>query len=121
MTRYVGLLVAAATLLIAQPAAQLNLMPWPAQVEIGHGSLAIGATVRIAITGYSEPRLQNAVQRLGEIDQSEMDQVFNMGIGLALVVSPYYAESIRNQLADCGLESWAIGKITAGARGVAWA
>jgi hexosaminidase len=67
MTRCIGLLVAAATLLIAQPAAQLNLMPWPAQVEIGQGSLAIGATIRIAITGYSEPRLQNAAQRLGEI------------------------------------------------------
>lgn len=67
MTRCVGLLVAAATLVIAQPAAQLNLMPWPAQVEMGQGSLAIGATIRIAITGYSEPRLQNAARRLGEI------------------------------------------------------
>ena len=67
MTRCVGLLVAAATLVIAQPAAQLNLMPWPAQVEIGQGSLAIGATIRIAISGYSEPRLQKAAQRLGEI------------------------------------------------------
>ena len=51
----------------------------------------------------------------------EMDRVFNMGIGLVLVVSPYYAESIRRQLADCGLESWTIGRATAGDRGVVWA
>ena len=63
----------------------------------------------------------NWLQRLGEIDQAEMDRVFNMGIGLVLVVSPYYAESVRHLLTDSGLESWAIGKVVAGERGVAWA
>jgi hexosaminidase len=67
MTRCVGLLVAAATLLSAQATTQLNLMPWPAKVELGQGSLAIGSTIRISITGYLEPRLQNAVRRIGEI------------------------------------------------------
>ena len=62
MTRYAGLLLAGATLLHAQ---QLNLMPWPAKVEMGQGSLAIGPTLRVAMTGYSEPRLENAVRRLG--------------------------------------------------------
>ena len=51
------------------------------------------------------------LQRLGEIDDAEMDRVFNMGIGLVLVVSPYYAESIQRMLADHGLESWQIGQI----------
>ena len=60
------------------------------------------------------------LQRLGEVEQSEMDQVFNMGIGLVLVVSPYYAESIRSQLADCGLESWPIGQIVDGPQGAVW-
>ena len=60
------------------------------------------------------------IQRLGDIDENEMDQVFNMGIGLVLVVSPHYADSIRHQLADCGLESWPIGRIVAGQRGVVW-
>jgi hexosaminidase len=67
MTRCVALLVSAATLLSAQSPTQLNLMPWPAKVEMGQGSLAIGATLHIALTGYSEPRLENAVRRLGEI------------------------------------------------------
>src|SRR5580692_8873372 len=68
MTRRAGLLVAAATLLSAQqPVAQPNLMPWPAQIEMGQGSLAIGPTIRIALSGYSEPRLQKAVRRMGEL------------------------------------------------------
>jgi phosphoribosylformylglycinamidine cyclo-ligase len=49
-----------------------------------------------------------------------MDRVFNMGIGLVLVVSPYYAASIRHQLEDCGLASFQIGEITAGERSVVW-
>ena len=60
------------------------------------------------------------LQRLGEIDQAEMDRVFNMGVGLVLVVSPYYAESIRSQLSRLGLESWPIGRVEQGPRGVAW-
>jgi hexosaminidase len=42
-------------------------MPWPAKVEMGQGSLAIGSTIRISITGYSEPRLLDAARRLGEV------------------------------------------------------
>ena len=63
LTRFTGLAVAAATIL----GAQSGLMPWPAKIEMGEGSLAIGPTIRVALTGYSESRLQNAVRRLGEI------------------------------------------------------
>lgn len=61
------------------------------------------------------------LKRLGEIDADEMDRVFNMGLGLVLAVSSYYAESIRHQLTDCGLANWTIGEIVAGPGGVAWA
>ena len=58
---------------------------------------------------------------LGEVDPDEMNHVFNMGLGLVLIVSPYYAESVRSQLADGGYENWLIGKVTSGERGVVWA
>ncbi|MCS7305772.1 MAG: phosphoribosylformylglycinamidine cyclo-ligase [Thermoguttaceae bacterium] len=58
------------------------------------------------------------VQRLGDIDQDEMERVFNMGIGMVLLVSPYYAESIRHQLAQTGLNSWLIGQAMEGPRQV---
>jgi phosphoribosylformylglycinamidine cyclo-ligase len=78
--------------------------------------------VQVVIDRYSwtVPPVFSWIQRLGEVDADEMDQVFNMGLGLVLVASPYYADSIRHQLADSGLESWTIGKVVAGKRGVIW-
>ena len=51
---------------------------------------------------------------------TEMYRVFNMGVGLALVVSPYYAESIQQQFATCGLASWPIGRVVEGESVVRW-
>jgi phosphoribosylformylglycinamidine cyclo-ligase len=62
----------------------------------------------------------NWLQELGDVDAGEMYRVFNMGIGLVLVVSPYYAESIQQQLATCGLESWIIGRATENNQEVVW-
>jgi phosphoribosylaminoimidazole (AIR) synthetase len=42
-----------------------------------------------------------------------MERVFNMGVGMVLVVSPHFADSIRHQLADLGFESWKIGDVHA--------
>ena len=61
------------------------------------------------------------LQRLGDVEHHEMDRVFNMGVGLALIVSPYYAESIQRQLKRAGLASWQIGRVEEGPRGVVWA
>jgi phosphoribosylformylglycinamidine cyclo-ligase len=60
------------------------------------------------------------LQKLGEVEDEEMYRVFNMGIGLALVVSPYYAESIQQQLTACGLSSWPIGRAVEGTSSVRW-
>ncbi len=60
------------------------------------------------------------LQRLGGVDQAEMDQVFNMGIGMVLVVSGFYADSIREQLARSGVAAWLIGRAEQGSKGVVW-
>lgn len=70
---------------------------------------------------WTVPPVFTWLKRLGEIDDAEMDRVFNMGVGLVLAVSPYYADSIRSQFTDCGLSAWQIGEIVAGERGVCWA
>lgn len=68
MKHLAGLMVLACSVSCAQePAARLNLMPWPAMVETGQGKLAIGSAIRIAIRGYTEARLDRAVHRLGEL------------------------------------------------------
>lgn len=77
-------------------------------------------TVRAVIDrdAWSVPTVFAWLERLGQIEQAEMDRVFNMGVGLLLVVSPFYAQSIRHQLADHDLESWPIGRIEEGPKGV---
>ena len=40
-----------------------NLMPQPAEISYGQGRLAISGNFRVALTGYTEPRLQRAAAR----------------------------------------------------------
>jgi len=79
-----------------------------------------GIQIKLVRGSWEAPPVFDWLQRLGEVDADEMDQVFNMGIGMVLIVSPHYAESIRSQLADCGLESWTIGTAGEGPQGVEW-
>jgi len=68
-------------------------------------------TAEIKRDSWTIPPVFPWLQQLGKIDESEMYRVFNMGIGLVLVVSEYYTKSIQQQLATSGLESWVIGRI----------
>ena len=60
------------------------------------------------------------LQRLGNVAQPEMDRVFNCGIGFTMVVAPYFADSIRDQLIKDGVPTYAIGEIRDGEAGVEW-
>ncbi len=70
-----------------------------------------GVRLQIDRGSWEIPPVFPWLQRLGNVDDQEMASVFNMGIGLAMIVSPYYADSIRHQLADLGAPSWPIGRI----------
>jgi phosphoribosylformylglycinamidine cyclo-ligase len=80
-----------------------------------------GVHAVIGRDAWPVPKVFTWLQGLGEIEQAEMDRVFNMGLGLVFVVSPYYAASIRHQLDECKFENWQIGYIAAGGSGVKWA
>jgi phosphoribosylformylglycinamidine cyclo-ligase len=69
---------------------------------------------------WTVPAVFPWLQRLGDVDEAEMFRVFNMGIGLVLVVAEYFADSIRGQLAESGLESWVIGQVQPGTKAVGW-
>lgn len=73
--------------------------------------LPAGVRARIDQGSWTIPPVFPWLQQLGQIDDSEMERVFNMGIGLVLVVSSYYAEGIRRILTECGLDHWLIGQI----------
>jgi phosphoribosylformylglycinamidine cyclo-ligase len=80
-----------------------------------------GVGVTIDRGSWPAPPVFTWLAELGDVDDDEMFRVFNMGIGLTLVVSPYYAESVRQQLATCGLASWPIGRAIEGESVVSWA
>lgn len=54
------------------------------------------------------------LQSAGQIELAEMRRVFNMGIGMTLVVAPYYAQRVISMLADLGQAAYEIGEITPG-------
>jgi phosphoribosylformylglycinamidine cyclo-ligase len=73
----------------------------------------VPAHVQIRLTrgSWTVPGVFPWVQRRGSIDAAEMERVFNMGIGMVLVVAPHAAEGIMRRLADLGQESWPIGTV----------
>jgi phosphoribosylformylglycinamidine cyclo-ligase len=76
--------------------------------------LPAGVTVTIDAREWKMPAVFAWLQQLGGVETTEMFRVFNMGIGLAMIVSPYYAESIRRILTKNRLENWVIGSVAEG-------
>ncbi len=69
---------------------------------------------RVTEGSWPVPRVFTWLQQLGQVEQSEMRRVFNMGIGLTIVVSPYFATSIIAQLQSLGIHCYDIGEIVPG-------
>jgi phosphoribosylformylglycinamidine cyclo-ligase len=69
---------------------------------------------------WTTPPAFTWLQKLGDVDDVEMARVFNMGVGLALVVSEYYAESVQQQMNGQGFETWRIGRVVEGRGNVRW-
>jgi phosphoribosylformylglycinamidine cyclo-ligase len=77
-----------------------RIVPADAQVEIDRGSWRV-------------PEVFPWVQGLGRIAADEMERVFNMGVGMVVVVAPEIAADVQRELADLGHDSWAIGRVRA--------
>jgi len=60
------------------------------------------------------PPVFEVIQKLGKIDDDEMYRVFNMGIGMVLIVSPFVANAVIRRLRKLGLAARLIGEVTAG-------
>jgi phosphoribosylformylglycinamidine cyclo-ligase len=77
-----------------------------------------GRRVVIRRGTWEVPAVFPWLQRLGNIDQAEMEHVFNMGIGFVVIVSPYYAESVQRQLEEERVPAFEIGEVREGEPGV---
>lgn len=79
-----------------------------------------GLGVQLDAGKWDVPEIISFIQEQGHISEKEMYGVFNMGVGMALVVSPEDAEEIITILQDSGEKATIIGTVT-NEEGVAFA
>lgn len=70
-----------------------------------------GVRARIARTKWPVPPIFEVMSRLGRVDPDEMYRVFNMGIGLVLVVPADSVNGVLTHVQAVGEKAWAIGEI----------
>jgi phosphoribosylformylglycinamidine cyclo-ligase len=75
--------------------------------------MPIGTAMKIDDGSWNVPAVFSWLQRLGNVDEVEMARVFNMGLGLVIVLNKFYAPSVQKMIADCGIDCWQVGEIVA--------
>ena len=82
-----------------------------------------GCAIRLQRGSWPIPPVFPWLQKLGAVDQAEMDRVFNMGIGLVVVVAEHFADAIVRRLTSrrVNIPAWIIGEVVAGEKTVMWA
>lgn len=80
--------------------------------------LPAGRRVVLKRSAWQVPPVFTWLQHLGNIDQAEMDTVFNLGIGFVMIVSRFYADSIQRQLEEDRVPTCLIGEVKEGEPGV---
>jgi len=71
----------------------------------------LGATIRVG--SWRVPRLFQLIQQRGNVPTDEMHRVFNMGIGMVVIVAPENVRAIQDAL---GEETFVIGELIEGAQ-----
>jgi phosphoribosylformylglycinamidine cyclo-ligase len=71
-----------------------------------------GLGARIDLTSYVRPAIFDVLARGGPVDEDEMRSVFNLGVGLLVVVDASAADRALAVLAQAGERAWVIGEVT---------
>ncbi len=69
----------------------------------------------IRMGSWPVPPLFELIRERGQIDLAEMHRVFNLGLGMLVIVPPGAVEALRAAL---GVPTWVIGELVPGPRGV---
>ena len=80
--------------------------------------LGPGRGARLRKGSWPVPHVFGLIQKLGKIDEEEMFGVFNMGLGMLLVVSPYYADAVMKRFRRAGIEPYHVGEVIRGKKNV---
>lgn len=70
--------------------------------------------VQIDGKSWQIPAVFPWLKSLGKVTPAEMYRVFNMGIGMAMIVKPSVAKRIQTLATEAGIESWLIGEVGIG-------
>ena len=70
-----------------------------------------GCRARVHRGAWPVPPIFQVLRKMGKVDEEELYRVFNMGIGLALVVSPNHVEKLIARAAELGDRGYRIGEI----------
>ena len=73
-----------------------------------------GLDARVEKARWPEPRIFGEIRRLGAVAEEEMEAVFNLGIGMVLVVDPAAEEAVGAAVASAGGTVLGIGRIVEG-------
>jgi phosphoribosylformylglycinamidine cyclo-ligase len=71
-------------------------------------------TAVINTDAWQVPKIFQYLEKKGPVKRSEMFRVFNMGIGMVLVVRSAFANAVMDELADLGETVYKIGRIKRG-------
>jgi phosphoribosylformylglycinamidine cyclo-ligase len=71
-----------------------------------------GLGARLDAGSWKEPAVFGLIRSLGNLPESEMRAVFNLGVGFCAVVSPQEAEAGLQALRGTGCDAWRIGEVT---------
>ena len=71
-----------------------------------------GMGVRIDTKAFPRPKIFDFIQQKGKIENQEMYNVFNMGIGFVMAVYPKDVQKVQDALQAIGETSYVIGEVT---------
>jgi phosphoribosylformylglycinamidine cyclo-ligase len=78
--------------------------------------LPAGVQATVERSAWAWPATFHALQALGDVETAEMERVFNLGVGMILVLAPAHRDAALAQLESAGEQPFRIGAITAGER-----
>ncbi len=77
-----------------------------------------GREASVRLRSWPIPAIFQFIQKEGEIPTEEMFQVFNMGIGMVLIVAKERLDAIFREIRAFGEDCYLIGEVKSGKRGV---
>jgi phosphoribosylformylglycinamidine cyclo-ligase len=77
-----------------------------------------GCTAVVDRDSWEVPRIFTEIARIGEVEAAEMAKVFNMGIGMVLVVDPTARDTVWAALEGAGQHPVLMGEVRSGEREV---